>query len=119
MAAVLTPTEEEWAVIEKFLGQIRQNSTSGQGAIVIPPLVQKKMVEFGMGQPVGNLPAYDFGGEPDFKIDVVEPPSDEFADWLEGTDRRTFELALENCELDIKLEGAAIAYGFRPSWYRG
>ena len=37
MAAVLTPTEEEWAVIEKFLGQIRQNSTSGQGAIVVTP----------------------------------------------------------------------------------
>ena len=118
MAAVLTPTEEEWAVIEKFLGQIRQNSTSGQGAIVVTPDAQRKMAEFGMAKGLEHLSDYDFGGEADYKVDVTDFRHAE-AEWLEGIDRAGFEKSLENCDLDIKLEAVALAYGFRPSWYRG
>ena len=118
MAAVLTPTEQEWAVIEKFLRQIRQSSTSGQGAIVVTPDVQRKMAEFGMTKGLEHLHDYDFGGEADYKIDVTEFPQGE-TEWLEGIDRAGFEKNLENCDLDIKLEAVALAYGFRPSWHRG
>ncbi len=115
MVAVLTPTEQEWEVIQKFLAQIRQSCTTGQGALVIPPVVQKKMAEFGMDKPIGTLLNYDFGGEADFNVDVVEPDADS-SEWLEGITKAGFQQALEDCELDIKLEGAALAYGFRPSW---
>ncbi len=118
MAAVLTPTEQEWAVIEKFLRQIRQSSTSGQGAIVVTPDVQRKMAEFGMTMDLEHLHDYDFGGEADYKIDVTEFRQPE-AEWLESIGRAGFEKSLENCDLDIKLEAVALAYGFRPSWYRG
>lgn len=118
MAAILTPTEQEWEVLKKFLNQIRQSCVAGQGAIIITPEIQKKMNEFGKHAVIGSLPDYDFGGAPDFNIDVVEPDADS-GDWFEGLTAAQFSDALENCELDIKLEGAAIAYGFKPSWHKG
>jgi hypothetical protein len=116
MAAVLAPTEQEWEIIQKFISQIRQSCVSGQGAVVISPTVQKKMAEFGMTEPISSLVNYDFGGEADFHIDVVNPTDDDSAEWLESVTKAEFERALEDGDLDIKLEGAALAYGFRPSW---
>jgi hypothetical protein len=115
MTTVITPTEEEWVVIEKFLTLIRQSDAGNQGAIIIAPSVQKRLLELGGQSPIGNLPGYDFGGEPDYSIDVCDP-GEELAAFLADTTPSEFVKALEDFDLDIKLEGAAIAYGFRPSW---
>lgn len=115
MTTVITPTEEERAVISKFLTLIRQSDAGNQGAIIIAPSVQKRLMELGGQSPIGNLPGYDFGGEPDYSIDVCDP-GEELSEFLANTTPGEFASALEDFDLDIKLEGAALAYGFKPSW---
>lgn len=112
MAKIITPSAEEWAVLE---GVIRQIQEAGcDRALIIPPVVAEKFRAIG-GSIVesGLVKGYDFGGQPDLAVDVVSDPDG----FLDDTSRDAFTRKLEDMEMDIKMEGAAIAFGFRPSWW--
>jgi hypothetical protein len=65
-AYVIRPTEQEWAAIEAFLARC------GEGAVVIPPDMVERLTEAHRAIPEdGELVDYDFGGDPDYALDVV------------------------------------------------
>lgn len=67
-AYIVRPSEQEWKVVSKIL------SECGEGAIIIPPSMQQWLKEQGITARAGSLVDYDFGGEADISVDVMNTP---------------------------------------------
>jgi hypothetical protein len=63
-AIVISPSPEQWSVIEPFLQRL------GEGAVVVAPHAQAQAAEEGITVPA-YLERYDYGGDPDVWLDVV------------------------------------------------
>ena len=66
MAIIIKPTEEEWEVISRFLRSCES------AAIVIPPEQDSRLRRDGVEIEAWASIAYDFGGDPDLSIDILE-----------------------------------------------
>lgn len=86
MAAVLVmPTTREWKIIKPFLDKLQD------GAIVVSPeiskeLTQKALEKTGIKLNPGDIIEYEFGGDPDICVDVVESLDHLAVDLLTGED---------------------------------
>ena len=67
-AYIVRPSEKEWKVVGKILAEC------GEGAIIIPPAMQQWLKEQGVKADAGSLVDYDFGGEADISVDVMNGP---------------------------------------------
>lgn len=70
-AYVVCPNEQQWEVLQWFLGQARE------GCILVAPEARQQIKEkhgFDPDEIEGQPIAYDFGGEPDVWLDVVRGP---------------------------------------------
>jgi len=66
VAIIVKPTEEEWEVISRFLRSCES------AAVVIPPGQDSRLRRDGIEIEAWTSIAYDFGGDPDLSIDILE-----------------------------------------------
>ena len=117
--AVITPTREEWVVLDKFFDQLRMLGSTR--AVVVHPDIDTKLTALG-GEAPDTLPTTSLSlidDCADFCLEVVEPETVtfEFMDEIE-LPRNELMARLEDSELDDDLEKIALAYGLTPSWHR-
>lgn len=77
VATIILPNPEEWAVIRPFLESCKR------GAVVIPPDVAEELRSDGFSVSPGNLDGYDYGGEADIIIDVIDDPDHYATEYLQ------------------------------------
>jgi hypothetical protein len=104
MAGLIVLTEEEWAAVGPFLGRL---SEFGGKALVVPPGPARVLEAAKTRDPAGELLWYDFGGEADYMVDVVEDLGE-----LSAAEIRQ---QYEDGDLGMVQEQAARAYGIWPA----
>ncbi len=110
-AKFVYPTKEQWEALAPVLAELLDGP-----CVLVHPDVASRLKELTGREPDAGETAYDFGGSPDIRADVVGIGNLASLDGI--ADRAALQSALdsEDPTLGLQLEGAVMAHGMKPCW---